>query len=166
MGQFFIISLLQCTIQISFQLFCMALQCLALDINYSYWVIFNFFSDILSFGLYFKSKRDFFSSENLFTLVSNMQISRFNLIIYNSRNWAASYNLISPDARIFFRDLTCSTFLENKFLNIHPKLHQLQNWHNWFLTWNIWRKCGWCDTWKMTGMHTYSNWWNATRVIT
>ena len=38
-----------------------------------------------------------------------MQISRFNLIIYNSRNLAASYTLISPDAIIFFRALTCSS---------------------------------------------------------
>ena len=42
-------------------------------------------------------------------LVSNMQISRFNLIIYNSCNWAASFTLISPVAITFFSYLACSS---------------------------------------------------------
>ena len=56
--------------------------------------------------------------------------------------------------------------MENNLLNIHPKIQQLQNQHHWFLTLNIWSKCGWCNTWKMTGIHSNRNWWTATRVIT
>ena len=41
-------------------------------------------------------------------LVSNMQISRFNLIIYNLCNLSASSTLISCYAIIFSRFLTCS----------------------------------------------------------
>ena len=41
-----IISLLRCIIQLLFQLFCMALQCLALDRNYPHGVIFDLFSDM------------------------------------------------------------------------------------------------------------------------
>ena len=40
-----------------------------------------------------------------------MQISRFNLIIYNSCKWSASSNLISPDAKISYRALNCSRFV-------------------------------------------------------
>ena len=48
----------------------------------------------------------------LFTLVSNMQILRFSLIIYNSHNWEASYSWISPDEIISSRGLNCwSVFL-------------------------------------------------------
>ena len=54
----------------------------------------------------------------------------------------------------------------NNFINIHPKIRQLQNQHNWFITCNIWRKFSWCNTWKSTGMNTHSYWWTATRVIT
>ena len=57
----------------------------------------------------FKSRWYFFNSEKCFTLVSNMQILRFNLIMYNSHNWAASSTLISPDAIILYRALTCSS---------------------------------------------------------
>ena len=50
----------------------------------------------------------FVFSEKLFELVSNMKISRFIMIIYNSRNWESLSTLISPDAIIFSRALTCS----------------------------------------------------------
>ena len=83
----------------------MVLKCLALDRNHPYCVIFDLLSDIISFK---KCPREIFPSENLFTLVSNMQISRFNLILYNYRNWSASSTLISPTDIIFSRDLTCS----------------------------------------------------------
>ena len=58
------------------------------------------------------------------------------------------------------------TLLENNFLNIHPKIYQLQKSHHWFLTWNIRRKFIWYNSWQMTRMHTHSNWWTDTRVIT
>ena len=38
-----------------------------------------------------------------------MQISRFDLILYNYHNWAVSCTLISPDGIIFSKDLTCSS---------------------------------------------------------
>ena len=53
MSQFFIISLLQFIIQLLFQLFCMTLQCLALDRNYLYFVIPDFLFGIISFGFCF-----------------------------------------------------------------------------------------------------------------
>ena len=52
---------------------------------------------------------DLFSSEKLFTLVSNMQISRFNVIIHIPRNWSDSSTLIYPDAILSYRPLTCSS---------------------------------------------------------
>ena len=42
-------------------------------------------------------------------LVSNVQIPRFNLIIYNSCNWAASSTLIYTYVIISTRDLNCSS---------------------------------------------------------
>ena len=51
----------------------------------------------------------FIFSEKEFTLVSNIQISRFNLIIYNFCNWSASSTLISHYTIIFYRSLTCSS---------------------------------------------------------
>ena len=57
----------------------------------------------------------FIFSEKLFTLVSNMQISRFNLIIYNFCNWSASSTLISRYAIIFSRGLTCSSVFRLSF---------------------------------------------------
>ena len=53
----------------------------------------------------------FIFSELFFTLVSNIQISRFNIIIYNFCNWSASCNLIPRYTIIFSRDLTCSNFV-------------------------------------------------------
>ena len=109
MSQFCIIGLLQCIIKLFFQLFCIALQWLASYRNNPYSVIFDFFSDIISFVFYF-----WFYARSpplwiFFTLVSNMQIPRLNLIRYNSRNWPASYTLISNDEIIFSRDLSCSS---------------------------------------------------------
>ena len=49
-----------------------------------------------------------FSSKKLFTLVFNMKISGFNLIIYNFCNWSYSSTLISCYAIIFSRALNCS----------------------------------------------------------
>ena len=51
----------------------------------------------------------FIFSGKLFTLVSYMQISRFNLIIYNICNWSASSTLISRYAIIFSMALNCSS---------------------------------------------------------
>ena len=51
----------------------------------------------------------FFLCKKWFTLASNMQISSFNLIIHNYRNWAASSALISPHAIIFSWTLICSS---------------------------------------------------------
>ena len=85
----------------------MSLQCLALYINHSYCVIFDLFSFMISFNFCFLVNVGFLFSEKLFTLVSNMQISRFNLIIYNFCNWSASSTLIYRYAIISPRDLTC-----------------------------------------------------------
>ena len=52
--------------------------------------------------------RTLFPSKKLFTLFSNMQITRLNLIIYNSYNWASSPTLFYTDKIISSRDLTCS----------------------------------------------------------
>ena len=64
--QFLIISLLQYLIQLFFKCFCRALQCIALDINYSYCFIFNFY--LISYPLIyvFKSIWAFLPSEKLF----------------------------------------------------------------------------------------------------
>ena len=82
-----IISLLQCISKIHLQLFCMDFKCLALDGNIYYYVIFDLFSDIISFGFCFYVNMGLILSEKLFTWVSNMKIPRFNLIIYNFCNW-------------------------------------------------------------------------------
>ena len=47
----------------------------------------------------------------MFTLVSNMKILSFNLIIYNFHNRSASSALISLDEIIFSRGLTCSSYV-------------------------------------------------------
>ena len=86
----------------------MYLKSLALDINNSYSVIFDLSCDILSFSLCFKVYMGFFFSEKLSTLVSNMQISCFNLTIYNFCSLSDSSTLISCYAIIFSRVLTCS----------------------------------------------------------
>ena len=55
----------------------------------------------------FLSIREICFPLNFFTLLPNMQISRFSLIIYNPQNWSASSTLISPDEITPSRDLTC-----------------------------------------------------------
>ena len=57
------------------------------------------------------------------------------------------------------------TSVENNFLNIHPKIQQLQKKHNWIFTYNTWRKSCLCNNWKVPGMHNHRNWWTDTRVI-
>ena len=53
LSQFCIIRLIQCIVQLFFQIFYTSLQCLDLDINYPYCVIFDLFSDIIYFGFCF-----------------------------------------------------------------------------------------------------------------
>ena len=53
--------------------------------------------------------RALISSEKLCSLVSNIQIPRFSLIIYNPCNWSDPFALISCDKIIFSRNLTCSS---------------------------------------------------------
>ena len=100
--QFCIISLLQFIIQLLFQLFFIAIQCLDLDINYSYWVISDLFSDTISFLFLYLSIR------NIWFILSNVQILRFNLIIDNYCNWEVPSALISHEVMIYSRVLTCS----------------------------------------------------------
>ena len=84
--QFCIISLLQCIIQPEFQFVCMDLQCRSLARNYSFCVIIDFVYDIIPFDFFFGYTWALFSSIKISTLVSNMQISRLNLIVYKSYN--------------------------------------------------------------------------------
>ena len=53
--------------------------------------------------------------QKLFSLVSNMQIPCLSLRIYNSYNWEYSSTLIAPHAKIYSRDLTCSSFVRLSF---------------------------------------------------
>ena len=107
--QISIISLLQCISQLFLQFF-------AWPFNALLWtevilVVLSSISSLISSILFsvFNYMRDLFSSKKLFTLVSNMQISRFNLITCHFCKWSASYTLISRYAIIFSRDLTCSS---------------------------------------------------------
>ena len=99
---FCINSLLQCTIQLFFQLFCMVLHWLALDRNYSFLCYLWFILWFHLLWFLFLSLRDNFS------LWKVVFISLQHANIYNFCNWAASSTLISPDTIIFSRDLTCS----------------------------------------------------------
>ena len=74
----------------------------------------------------FLSLRDIVFPLIFFTLVSNMQILWFNLIIYTSHSWAASSNLIPPyengriSSGLLFLGFFCPCLLANQTLGPYP----------------------------------------------
>ena len=91
-----IISLLRCIIQLLFQLFCMALQCLALDRNYPHGVIFDLFSDMFlsSCELFSPMKIWFiiFQHANITFQFDNIQPLQLISFIYLNLYWCNNFS--------------------------------------------------------------------------
>ena len=148
----------------------MDLQCLSLDRNHSYCIIFDFFSGIISFGFCFQTSMRFIFSEKLFTLVSNMQISRRNLIIYNFYNWSDSFTLIYRYSIIFFRALTYSSAVR-LYSCIAPTFCSLGDLDGFaFGTYDV-TEIGYLEgpellfTWRSGCIHNWCIWWYRAKIF-
>ena len=112
----------------------------------------------------------FIFSEKLFTLVSNMQISRFNLIIYNFCNWSDSSTLISRYAIIFSRDLTCPSFVLLSSCR-YPTCCSLGALDLFTLSTYDGTELGYLEgpyllfTWGSGWIHTWYIWWYRARIF-
>ena len=112
----------------------------------------------------------FIFSEKLFTLVSNKQISRFNLIIYNVCNWSASSTLISSYAIIFSRSLTCSNAVRFSSFG-DPNCCSLGDLYGFTLGTYDGIELGYLEgpdllfTWTSGWIHTWYIWWYRASIF-
>ena len=114
------------------------------------------------YGIYF--------SEKLFKLVFNMQISRFNLIIYNFCKWSASSTLISHYAIIFSRALTYSSVVcLSSCINL--TCSSIGSLYGFTLVTYDSTELGYLEgtdiffTWSSGWIHTWYIWWYIGRIF-